>query len=98
MIGIRRCFGVTGLAIAAAGVLAISATTASAQQSFTAPAPDGYPPNWNRAVQPPPVTASFVPGSDAYHWTGASSPPTTLASTAVVYQMQPGSMHYHRIQ
>ncbi len=50
MIRIRRCFGVTGLAIAAAGVLAISATTASAQQSFTAPAPDGYPPNWNRAV------------------------------------------------
>jgi hypothetical protein len=125
MIGIRHCFGLAGLAIAAAGALAIGASSASAQQSFTAPAPSEYPPNWDRPAQSVPTPATFVPGSDAYHWTEGSSPQpatsaysattfvpgsdayhwangpapsSTASASSVVYQMQPGSNHYHRVQ
>lgn len=94
MIGIRRCLGLVGFA----GALAIGASSAMAQQSFSTPAPDGYPPNWNRPTQAAPATAAFVPGSDAYHWISGSAPSSTASASGLIYQMQPGSNHYHRIQ
>ncbi len=98
MIGIRRYFRLAGLAIAATGAIAIGASAASAQQSFAAPAPDGYPPNWNRPAPSTPSTAAFVPGSDAYHWVNDSGPAQSASTTAAIYQMVPGSTHYHRVQ
>ncbi|HUN45458.1 MAG TPA: hypothetical protein VMU85_03010 [Stellaceae bacterium] len=94
MISIRRCFALIGLAAAGA----LIAGTASAQQNFVAPAPDGYPPNWNRATPEQPVTATFTPGSDAYHWASSAAPPPPATASAIVYQMQPGSAHYHHVQ
>lgn len=97
MIGIRRCFVLASLAVAATGAIAIGASSASAQQSFTAPAPDGYPPNWNQPASTIPVTAAFVPGSDAYHWTNDPAPTRSASANAVIYQMEPGSTHYHHV-
>src|ERR1700685_668901 len=98
MTGIRRYLRRASLAIAPTGAIVIGASAASAQQSFAAPAPDGYPPNWNRPTPSTPATAAFVPGSDAYHWVNDSGPSRSASTSTAIYQMEPGSTHYHRIQ
>jgi len=82
-----------------AGTFGVAAPAVLADQAWTPPAPDSYPPGWEVRSTPAAQAYDYKVGTGTMELkaTGQAPPPVTQ-NAQVIYQMEPGpSLRYHRI-